>query len=150
MRYSVIVNFTVYMDDPDEWDCDEDKPSENEEFTKAQVEHNKPSFEFPGLEYTQFDDGTGCEYGSYDYMGVLGPKAMRKLMEELLLEVTDDLSMGTMGAPGCGIGVVPNIICRVDSDDGWTEAFITPIPTELETRKLDWEGAKEKLRQMVY
>ena len=149
MRYSVIVDFTHKMQR--EYDDDDEQLTDDDDFTDAEIERNKPGFDFPGLDYTQFDDGTGCGFGSYDWAGVLGPKAMQKLAQELCLEVTDERSMGTLGAPGCGLAVVPNIICRGTHPDcdGWVDAFITPIPTEREMHKLDWEGAKEKLKALM-
>lgn len=150
MLYSVIVDFCVKMRRSD--DDDEDGPtlSDDDPFTESEIEDNKPDFDFPRLDYTQFDDGAGCGFGSYDWSGVLGPKAMQELAQKLCLEVTDDQSMGTIGAPGCGWGSVPNIICRGCWDnDGWVEAFITPIPTEREAKKLSWEQAKEKLKALA-
>lgn len=153
MRYSVIVEFTRKMER--EYDNSDDEgylivPTDDDEFTESEIEDNKPDFEFPGLDYSQFDDGTGCGFGSYDFAGVLGEKAMQELMRKLCLEVTEDKTMGTIGAPGCGLGMVPNILCRgCEDDSGSVEAFITPIPTKREMKKLNWNDAKKRLAALA-
>lgn len=152
MQFSVIVEFSKHIDRDYKYDDEGDLTAgfEDEDFTEDEIEDNKPEFEFPGLDYTQFDDGMGSGYGSYDWSGVLDSKAMRKLMKKLCLEVTDEQSMGTIGAPGCGWGNVPNIICRgCETDSGWVEAFVTPIPSEREVKRISWEGAKKKLAAMA-
>lgn len=152
MRYSVIVQFTRHIDREYTYDDDGELTSgfDDEDFTKDEIRKNKPDFKFRGLAYTQFDDGRGCGYGDYDWSGVLTETAMKKLMQKLCLEVTDEKSMGTIGAPGCGYVQVPNIIMRGSEDDCiFVDAFVTPIPTEREAKKLTWETAKQNLAALA-
>jgi len=71
------------------------------------------------------------------FCAVLTRKQFDRFIEALCLTAEDVETMGSLGAPGCGLGIVPAISFRGPDDDPAcvSGAYVTPIFEPLTERK---------------
>jgi len=70
------------------------------------------------------------------FCAILTRKQFEKFLEQLCLTAEDVETMGSLGAPGCGLGFAPAVSFRGPDDPACEmNAYVTPLPEPLKKKK---------------
>ena len=68
------------------------------------------------------------------WVAVLTAKQFREFVDHVGLYAEDVQTMGSLGAPGCGLGIVDAISFKDDREDAYLSAYVTPVLDKLAER----------------
>ncbi len=83
------------------------------------------------------EDDSGYEYSYLEgrwekgkhrkWCGILNREQFQEFLDHTNLFAEDVQTMGSLGAPGCGFGLVPAFSFRTDDPDAIQNAYVTPL-----------------------